>query len=97
MNRTVVLLTAFALGVALVGCGQPYMEEAYYLDKEFGKATAAAFDKQVVNPEPLKRDVVPEGVDGIHAEQVMDVHDSTYGTKPAKNPVLKMGLVSEGK
>jgi hypothetical protein len=92
MSRIILLFCALALAVATVGCGQPYMEETYYLDREFGKATVAAFDRQIAYPQPQKRDAIPEGLDGIHAEQVMDVHGATYGEEATQNVVLQMGV-----
>jgi hypothetical protein len=88
---------ALLLGLFFVGCGQPYMEETYYIDREFGKANMASFDKAIANPTPSISAITPEGIDGIHAEQLMRIHDSTYGAEPAPTTVMQMGLTGGGR
>ena len=68
MKKTTVILCSLLL---LSGCAA--LEEARYVDREFGMASQAAMDRQTAFPD---KQVVagqpPEGVPGINAERMMN-------------------------
>jgi hypothetical protein len=67
-------------------------EEAYYIEREFGKDSQAAWDAQIVNKDGRYRDRVPEGMSGITAEEVMNVRNQTFAEKPRKTQVFEIGM-----
>jgi len=83
-------LLPFAALVLAAGCAS--MEEAYYLDREFGQASQASFDQQILYPDYRYAGEVPEGAPGIIAEEVMAVHIDTYKTAPTKSDVFELGV-----
>jgi hypothetical protein len=93
MKTTILLIAASLL---LAGCAS--LEEAYYVDHEFGRASQQSWDMQVAYPDyryvydqdgNMKN---PEGVEGIAAEGFMDVLTETYGEKPSEGEVLQFSL-----
>ncbi len=93
MKTTILLIAASLL---LAGCAS--LEEAYYVDHEFGQASQQTWDMQVAYPDyryvydqdgKMKN---PEGLDGIAAEEVMNVHTQTYAEKPTEADVLQFEL-----
>jgi hypothetical protein len=77
--------------MALLG-GCASFEEAYYLDREFGIASQAAWDKQVVYPDYRYAAKVPETTEGITAEGIMDTYNNTFAEAPEQINVFQMGL-----
>jgi uncharacterized protein YceK len=63
-------------GLLLAGCAS--FEEAYYTDREHGKASTDAFDRMIVNKEDQHAGKTPEGLDGIHAEPIMGSYNRTF-------------------
>lgn len=63
-------------GLLLAGCAS--FEEAYYTDREHGKASTDAFDRMIVNQDDQHAGKVPEGLDGIHAEPIMGSYNQTF-------------------
>ena len=57
----------------LVGC------TTMNIDKEHGKASMSSWDMQIADHTPSAAEQTPEGLAGIHAEEVMDVHNETFG------------------
>jgi len=76
--------------VLLAGCAS--FEEAYYVDREFGQAQMMTWDSQVAYPDYRHVPKTPEGTDGITAEEIMDVHNQTFGERPEDVDVLQFGL-----
>jgi hypothetical protein len=74
--------------VLLTGCAS--FEEAYEIDREFGKAQLAAWEKQLVHPDKPYASKTPEGLEGINAEGVMDVYNNTFSEKPTEVPALEL-------
>lgn len=71
------------LGIlTLTGCSA--FEEAYYVDREFGKASQAAWDQQIVNKGQPYGDQTPEGMAGVTAEEVINVHTKTFAEPPTQ-------------
>lgn len=64
----------FFAAVVLVGCAQ----EAYYTDHEYGLATTDAFDRQIVHKDYLYADKTGDGMDGIHAEPIMQTYQNSF-------------------
>jgi hypothetical protein len=85
-------LTLLAGIVLLAGCAS--MEEAYTLDREFGKASQMAWQQQIVHPE-RRLDTAPEGMEGIVAEKAMGVHIDTYDDRPTKVDVFSIGIMGK--
>lgn len=83
-------LLTIAVTFVLGGCAS--FEEAYHLDQEFGKASQITWDQQVANPDYRYVDKVPDTLNGITAEEVMDVHNKTYGEEPTKIDVFELGI-----
>ena len=95
----VILMIAALLAIGLAGCSSapPAFQEAAYIDKEFGKATMESFDMQIAYPDTPYAEIPPEGMDGIHAENVMSVHNQTYAEKPTEANVMQLGIVGGSK
>jgi hypothetical protein len=87
MKRLVFIVACMTL---LGGCAS--FKEAYYLDREFGMASQAAWDKQVAYPDYRYAAKVPETTEGITAEGIMDVHNASFGEEPEQINVFQMGL-----
>ena len=88
MKKTTVILCSLLL---LSGCAA--LEEARYVDREFGMASQAAMDRQTAFPD---KQVVsgqpPEGVPGINAERMMSVHNDGFGKPPKQSDVFKLEI-----
>jgi len=87
--RKKILLALLPLAGLVLASGCASMEEAYYLDREFGQASQASFDQQILYPDYRYADQVPEGVPGIIAEEIMGVHIETYSEKPTEVEVFQ--------
>ena len=61
-------------GLLLAGCAQ----DARYTDQEFGLANQDAFDRQIVYKDYRYADRKVEGLDGIHAESIMETYHETF-------------------
>jgi hypothetical protein len=81
------------LAALLLAGGCASFESAYYVDREFGQASQASWDQQVLYPDYRYADVIPEGSTGIIAEEIMAVHIETYKKAPTEGNVLQMGVV----
>ena len=71
MRYTLLIVTA---GLLFAGCAQ----DARYTDQEFGVATQDAFDRQIVYKDYRYADRKVEGLDGIHAESIMETYHNTF-------------------
>jgi hypothetical protein len=87
MKRLTLIIAALAL---LAGCAS--LEEAYYVDREYGLASQAAFDRQVVYTDYRYAAKTPETTEGITAEEIMDVYNETFAEEPAEVDVFQLGL-----
>ncbi len=94
MRVLILTLTISALTL-LAGCAS--MEEAYVLDREFGKAQMAAWEQQIAHPNNPYAAQVPEGIEGITAEEVMGVYNGTFAEKPKQTDIFELGIVSDNK
>ncbi len=72
MKRSLLLIVLAAFFLA--GCAQ----EAIYTDREFGLASKDAFDRQIVYKDYRYADRAVEGLDGIHAEAIMETYHETF-------------------
>lgn len=86
------LLSVLAVTALLGGCAS--FQEAYHLDREYGLASQASFDKIVTYPDYRYVTKQPEGLDGIHAEGIMKVHDDTFRRKATVEDVVRIGIGS---
>ncbi len=84
------LISILALALLLTGCAS--LEEAYHLDREFGQASQASFNKMVTYPDHRYADQIPEGMEGIQAEGMMKVYDDRYRMKPVTDQIIRLGL-----
>lgn len=75
------------------GCAS--FESAYYVDREFGQASQASWDQQVLYPDYRYAHTIPEGNAGIVAEEIMAVHIETYKEKPEDVNVFQMGVIGQ--
>jgi len=74
----------------MTGCAS--FESAYYVDREFGQASQASWDQQILYPDYRYADSIPVGTSGIIAEEIMGVHIETYKEKPEEVNVFQLGL-----
>lgn len=81
------MMTAMVL---LTGCAA--MEEAYYVDREFGLGQQMAWDNQVAYPDYRYAAKTPEITEGITAEEIMNVHNETFAEKPEQVDVFQLGI-----
>lgn len=96
MKTLILMLTS---SILLLGCAS--MEEAYYLDREFGQRSQETWDMQVAYPDyryatdpttgKTKR---AESLEGLPAENVMDVYTKTFADKPTKSNVIEFSLAN---
>ncbi|HXV21366.1 MAG TPA: hypothetical protein VD811_10315 [Desulfuromonadales bacterium] len=91
MNKLIFALMAIAL---LAGCAT--LEEAYYVDREWGQGQLASWDKQVANPNYKYVGQAPTGMEGVNAEEVMGIYNRTFAEKPAETEIFELGLTSQG-
>jgi PBP1b-binding outer membrane lipoprotein LpoB len=87
MKKLSLILTAVLL---LAGCAS--LEEAYYIDKEFGQDSQATWDRQVMYPDYRFAHKTPETIEGVTAEEIMKVYNDTFAEKPEQINVLGFGL-----
>jgi hypothetical protein len=81
------MITAMVL---LAGCAS--MEEAYYVDREYGLAQQVTWDNQVAYPDYRHVAKTPEITEGITAEQIMDVYNETFAEEPEQVDVFQLGI-----
>jgi hypothetical protein len=74
----------------LAGCAT--MEEAYYVDREFGLAQQAAWDSQVAYPDYRHVARTPEVTEGITAEKIIAVYNETFAEEPEIADVFQLGI-----
>jgi hypothetical protein len=79
--------------VTFTGCAS--FEEAYVLDREFGKAQMETWDKMIAYPDSKYADKQPEGMEGIHAEPAMGVYHRSYSKEPTATNVIQLGIVDD--
>jgi DNA-binding sugar fermentation-stimulating protein len=89
MNGKLLAIIAF---LVLGGCAS--FEEAYHLDREFGEANRAAWERQIAYPD-RRVETAPEGMEGITAEKVIGVHIDTYDREPTKVDVFSIGIMGQ--
>jgi hypothetical protein len=87
MNRWMILIPGLFI---LAGCSMP--EEAYYLNREFGKHSQASWDAQVLYPDYRYADRMAEGMPGITAEEVMAVRNKMFAEKPRRIQAYDFGM-----
>jgi hypothetical protein len=84
--------TAFIVATVLLLTGCASLQEAYYIDREFGQLSQASWDQQVAYPDYRYAAKTPETLEGITAEEVMDVYNETYAEEPEKVDIINFGL-----
>jgi len=52
--------------------------ETPYVDSEFGQATQVVFDQQVAFPDNPHEGKIPEDLEGISAEELMNAYNSSF-------------------
>ncbi len=95
MKRIIIILSVLLMMSACAA-----FEETYYVDREFGLASQAAFDNQIANGENQVADDPPEGVvddppkglEGINAERMMAAHNEAFGKSPQETNVFNISL-----
>ena len=83
-------LVLVAAVLLLAGCAS--FQDAYYTDHEFGKASRQTWNKEVALPEGCNVKKTPAGLEGITAEQIMNVRTQTFAVPPQKANVMNMGI-----
>lgn len=64
------LTVGFSL-LALTACAA--LEEAYYIDREFGTAAQSAWDRQIAHPDLRHAGNLPRGMDAQTAEETLQL------------------------
>ncbi|ABA88991.1 lipoprotein, putative [Syntrophotalea carbinolica DSM 2380] len=82
----------FIVATVLLLSGCASLQEAYYVDREFGQLSQASWDQQVAYPDYRYTAKTPETLEGITAEEIMDIHNKTYAEKPEKIDIIQFGL-----
>ncbi len=80
---------------ALLISGCAMFEEAYFTDREFGHAQTTTWDKQVAFPDYRYAAAVPEGMPGIHSEEIMKTYNDTF-TRQTEEQLNIMGFGEVG-
>ena len=83
-------LVLVAAVLLLAGCAS--FQDAYYTDHEFGKASQHTWKSEVAYPESVNAKKTPTGLEGITAEQIMNVRTQTFAVPPQKANVMNMGI-----
>ena len=83
---------SFAIATVLLLTGCASMQEAYYIDRDFGQQSQAAWDQQVAYPDYRYAAKTPENLEGITAEEVMKVYNDTFAEKPENVNIINFGL-----
>ncbi|MEJ2202204.1 MAG: hypothetical protein P8X63_14480 [Desulfuromonadaceae bacterium] len=81
------------VGITVTGCSTA--KETYILDREFGRAQIASWDKMIAYPEAQWADRQPEGLAGIHAEPAMEVYHHSFQKAPTPADVIQLGIVND--
>lgn len=89
------ILTTVVLTAGCAATDKPYLHEAYHLDREWGQAQQYTWDLQVAYPDYRYAAKTPEDLEGINAEEVMNVNNKTFAEKPEKVDIFTLGLVGE--
>jgi hypothetical protein len=80
------------IGVLLFLSACAPFQDTPYLEKEFGKASQAAWDAQIVNKGNPNAEKVPEGMAGITAEEIMGVKNKMFAEKINKSKIYDFGM-----
>ncbi len=86
MIRGQLLILAAAL--LLTACAQ----ETTRIDREWGEAQRVSWQKMLVNPEGAGGAAPPTGLEGIHAEGVMDAYNRSFARETEPLPVFELGV-----
>lgn len=87
MKRLALLIVSLFL---VTGCAS--FQDAYYSDREFGQASQATWDAQVTYTDYRHTPKTPETIEGITAEEIMDVYNETFAEEPEDVDVITLGL-----
>jgi len=80
-------LVAILAATVMAGCAV-----APHLDREYGEAQSESWDRQVAHPDYRYAARDPEDLEGINAEEVMDVHNSTFAEQSKKAALPTLGV-----
>jgi len=81
------MITAMVL---LAGCAS--MEEAYYVDREYGLAQQVTWDNHVAYPDYRHVAKTPQTTEGVTAEEIMNVYNGTFSEAPEQVDVFQLGI-----
>lgn len=82
------------MAMLLSGCA--FFYDAPRLDAEYGQAQAKTWDSQVAFTDYRYAGTTPEGLGGIPSEQIMKVHNQTFGKKSRIKDVFSLGVTGNG-
>ena len=66
--------------------------ETPYVDMEYGEATQVVFDQQIAFPDNPHEGKIPEDLEGISAEELMNTYNSSFSTAPERAEVFTLGF-----
>ncbi len=82
MFKKLLTITLMVLLVGLVGCStypnSYYLQDAYYVDHEFGVAQNDAIEQQIAHKDYKYAQEGPADMPGIHAEKIMDTYQDSF-------------------
>jgi hypothetical protein len=92
--KTTACSILMVLLASLTACtpGRGPVSDNHYVDREFGQAQMAAWDKIIANPEAPMAGVIPTGMSGVAAEEVMTVRTKAFAEKSTKSQVFQLGI-----
>lgn len=79
--RTILLILATTT-LIIAGCAS--FQEAYYTDQSLGEGNQETWQAQIAYPDRPYAEKTPEEIAGITAEEIMEVHNNTFGTPPQR-------------
>jgi hypothetical protein len=85
----IIVITMLGL-FTLAGCAA--FEEAYYVDREYGQASRAAMEEQIIYKDYRHADKEPIGAEGIVAEEIMETYIDSFGEESTDVDVFQLGI-----
>jgi hypothetical protein len=85
-----ILISTIAAMLLLAGCAS--LEEAYYVDREFGQAQQISWDLQVADTGYRHAAKTPEITEGITAEEIMGIYNQTFAEEPEQVEIFQFGI-----
>jgi hypothetical protein len=93
-SATALLLLVLMASMAACSVSRNPVSNNHYVDREFGQAQMASWDKMIAHPEAPMAGEIPTGMSGIAAEEVMTVRNKAFAEKPTKG-IIDLGILQK--